>query len=850
MDESGNETGPEVPNSPSSVRKSRNTDKTMYSHFIKTGIYVVHGRERKKVEQLKCRYCDDLFLYHKVRNLRHLEKIHGFNIHSDSFSIEPTRSTPGPSKVTESSDKPASRARASTANQSMKLPRMLNDPIYTYFEKTGRFTCHGREKKRVEYLKCRFCDESFLSHKLRNIKHLQKNHGFCVETNSFDPERVKPRFSHIEVGSIKKPKDTPLRVYSGSNSPIKTLAKPIKSTTQTVQVDAEKLKKAYEALTKVLFIKNIPFDTFEDGSWNEFFNIICPQFEAPNGKDIASKYLSHHYNRTITATHEALKAAGKITLAVKETRISNKSTFINMIACSTRPYLLDCIDVGDNTITPSYLENQVNEFLTKQKSQGIEFVAIITEDEAHMKSLKQNFLKNRADSTAVSKLLPVFCVRHCINQLMQELLNLNIVKQKLQLISSFGAEVKKSTDLKRVWDESALICGSESKCTPSIARSTRWMYDVDLMCGVCGEKGVIQAILNKEPSVLDLILSDRSNYERMKKDDFWTELNDIYNVMKPLQELMILNETTGATIADAYITMKELIQKKDKLTKLLDKKTATALNKLFDDTYNKVISDHYELASFLHPKHRLSEFNSKTIASYMKILKSISECMSLTSDEISQAVKELVDYFAFTSPFDKESFESCTEYSMSSVSWWKSFGQQTQLKKIALVLLSIPAFNTSLERVLSTDTIIPTQVKGKVQPARLKMLTTIKFYEVFAKNTTTEDASKKQQQKGSCEMFNSRSLKVVANDNSDEPIFSDESEDEAAAESGDVSMTEKNDEIVIAVNSDVLGDLIQSTGIEASDSLNYQITLPQGVAVEWNNINLRQVDTDDIQMSS
>ena len=848
MDESGNETGPEAASSPAGVKKARNTDKTMYSHFIKTGIFVIHGRERKKVEQLKCRYCDDLFLYHKVRNLRHLEKVHGFNIHSDSFSNEPTRTVAGPSKVTESAERQATRARASSTNQSNKLPRMHNDPIHTYFEKTGKFTCHGREKKKVEYLKCRFCDESFLSHKIRNIKHLQKNHGFCIESNSFDPDRVKPRFSHIEVASgIKKPKDQALRVYSGSNSPTKTFVKPVKSSTQTVHVDPEKMKKASEALTKVLFIKNIPFDTFEDGSWNEFFSIICPPFELPSAKDIGSKYLSHHYNRTITATHEALKTAGKITLSVNETRISNKSTFINMIACSTRPYLLDCIDVGENTITASYLENQVTEFLNKQKTQGIEFVALITEDEAHMKSLKQNFLKKSGDSPAVSKLLPVFCLRHCINQLMKELLNLSVVKQKLQVIASFGAEVKKSADLKRIWDEIALICGAESKGTTNVPRSVRWMYDVDLLGGAYEERAVIQAIFtNKEPSDLDLLLNDRSNYEKMKKDEFWAELNEVHSVMKPLHEIMLLNETSGASIADAYITMKELMQKKEKLIKLLDKKSATQITKSFDDNYNKVISDHHELASFLHPKYRLSDFNSKTIAGYIKILKSIAECMSLTQEETTQAVKELVDYFAFTSPFDKESFESCTEYSMSAVSWWKAFGQQTQLKNVALVLLSIPAFNSSIEQVLPQEAVASSQVKGKVSPARLKMLSTIKFYEAFVKNTS-EEASKKQ--KSPCEMFNSRSLKVVANDNSEEPIFSDESEDESA-DAGDVSMAEKNDEIVIAVNSDVLGDLIQSTGIEASDHLNYQITLPQGVAVEWNNINLRQVDSDDIQMSS
>ena len=584
--------------------------------------------------------------------------------------------------------------------------------------------------------KCAYCTYSLTHYKPRMVSHLQTDHGHDRQRDTFDAESIKclpPCCEVIDldesvdtVDSATRPRRVRIRKQSSQNTSVQGLiADYVHNLSPSQQSEAE------IALSMFMSEKALPFNIFTGKYWNQFISIIGPAFQTPKEHKFRGPLLELTFEKISRQTKEKLSQAPALTIGIDECKLAKDTIRINFIACTPQPYFIESVDTKGSMKTTDYLTAQLKIILNNY---NLKPQAIITDNCSNIKGLRRRLETSGVTITNKEtredefiRCLDIYCLCHGVNLILCDFFKDPQVKFMLATAVAFAHKLNNRKELRDVFFR-RLPHDEPKRIRFKIPPEVRWMYFKEFLASFLSRKQTMKLMIFMDGEEISTFVDDDKMFKLLSTDSFWIALERIKDAIDPFCQAILRGESTESTISEAHRIMFKLKEKKVKFVEFMRQHGFGFYewSNKFDERFNEIISRHHRLASFLDPRYHGEEFTKLDYLQARDMIEDTASILGFDDQIISKMINDVYSYIQAESPFTEVAFKSCTER-ITSIRWWKQYASQTALFKLAVILLSIPCSNASVERSFSHQGLVFSKRRQNMSAPQMNKLMKLKF---------------------------------------------------------------------------------------------------------------------------
>lgn len=442
------------------------------------------------------------------------------------------------------------------------------------------------------------------------------------------------------------------------------------------------------ALAKFIFGCNVPFSVIDSNHFKSFIKEIRPAYKAPCSKTMSTTLLNKLHSEIENNDKMHIGKESVLLIDGWKNSAANTKNVVTMVHTSDgKMSFLESYDFTGLSETGEELATIVqNSIALAKEKYDTEIYCVVSDNAANM--VKMGRLITIMFST---------CSSHTANLLAKDVINKDISEKAQLVLKEF-----KHPDIERKLTESG---GSKI----ILAGETRWCSQRDsLKCMIKNLKFMQQVAVNTGHGQAKI----KSNIKQILFDDsFIEDVERIIAISDPICRLINQCQSINYSIADAAEDWLNLTLP-DEFYDHLEKRRNMALNK-FALT-----------ANFLHPTYRgkqLLELQRDVVDEFLL------DTLSETGLDSLQAFRNGEGIFG---TLEKKKVSSPKTF------WSLVERKHTELSKISLKLLNIPASSAQLERLFSNWSFIHTDLRNRLGLEKSKKIVHI-YYSL--KLTDTEE---------------------------------------------------------------------------------------------------------------
>lgn len=545
--------------------------------------------------------------------------------------------------------------------------------------------------------KCNFCGTVYVSNATRMINHLKSK---CANV----PDPVKELFRTENDVTIKDEKH--LFVYEDyevleegsldgpSTSEISSPKKKVKMLVENLNhrpagpnrmdfstrmfniplmVDKNKLDTLF---SQAVYASGTPVSLFENHYWKIFFQNLQPAYMLPNSYELSAPLLNLRHDEIHAHIVEQLNAADSVTLMSDGW---TDGTLVSILFATPVPVFWSALDKEDTSADNicSILSQAICEVGETKVH------AVVTDNSTSMKAawglLKQKF----------PHLITYGCCVHGLGLLLQDILAAPPIKQSIEQCKEI---VKFFSDGKH--QKKVLI-----RCQMKLFKRPLVLYEPGKT------KSVFESIesLIKTQDALKLAIADESFTKilsptirrNIMDDKFWTTLLAIAELIKIPTRLMKEIQMDKPNLSNIPMKLSLTFEHVQDHSHFLHPTEEEALKQKITERKEFLCHPVQLVAHLLNPKLREDEpLDEESSQKAMDFIWTHSQRLNL---DVKQISIDVADYIGKSSIWSATYiWEAAKE--VDAVLWWKCYCQHRELTKLAVIILSLPAYGANAAR--------------------------------------------------------------------------------------------------------------------------------------------------------
>lgn len=422
-------------------------------------------------------------------------------------------------------------------------------------------------------------------------------------------------------------------------------------------------------------------------AWIEFFKSIRPAFQLPSRKTISTSYLNNAYEEMQVDIAVKLNEASTLHLQLDGWSNLRNEGIINFIVTKPEPYFVNFVNTKDNRHTAEYLKSEIINVLNNY--QPLKFFSIIGDNAANIQKAFKLIKDEYPDIQTFG------CAAHTLHLLCQDILNVESVKNLEIKCKSVIKTIKYSqiysSTLKKHADEQNI------KISLKLPVKTRWGSFLFSLQSLQKNKSALQAFavdytIQSLPRDIKLLILD--------DDEFWPNINELINVLKPVINGLLFLET-DQTVIHKVIEVLYNIESTFTFGRLSDTLFNCSediyIQQKFNSRKNMILNNIHLAAHLLDPSKQGQYLSNPQKIDALEFINSVAETMNINENVMT----DLANYQSHKGIFSKVFLWKNID-KIEPLKWWKLLGQCTSLSTVAVKILTTPATSAATERSFST----------------------------------------------------------------------------------------------------------------------------------------------------
>lgn len=504
-------------------------------------------------------------------------------------------------------------------------------------------------------------------------------------------------------------------------------------------------------LTKFLIGCNIPFRVVDSPFFKRFISVLQPGYQTPSASTVGETLLWEEaaiFNRNML---KEIQQDSNLTLTLDGWTDNGMSLYAFVVLTSDRRvYLHSLKNFSAERHTAAFLTEETVKILEEIGSERV--AAIVTDNAANMRKLRQNI------SEKYPAIFDLRCMPHYINLITQDIVNHSwakeVVKSSMAIVNYFNNHTRQNTMLAK--------CRSDD--VPSLKGyvKTRWFT-----CGNC-----IKSILLNEDALLKVVKSAECDITAdirsiVLNRQYWADCETLFKVLSPLMTVIGQLESKNATIADCYHQLLSLAAViNENLSGPDDFRHHCSA--MFARRWTDLNDEIHMLAFFLHPAMHGKGICSSVFPKIAQTAASMWKSQGYSKTSTMRLITQLMKFKNGEKPYDLPFAKDF----MTPTLWWTTMEDAvgSELKTIAIKLLSITPHSAACERTFSVLGWIHSKARNRLQVEKLEAIGKIYMYNSSHRQT---------------EMPRGKSQDANTSTNCDDEVNADEEFDYCADEDRD-----------------------------------------------------------------
>ncbi|KAK7051930.1 DUF659 domain-containing protein [Favolaschia claudopus] len=453
---------------------------------------------------------------------------------------------------------------------------------------------------------------------------------------------------------------------------------------------------------RFLIHANVSFRSSENEYLNEFLNDLRPSYDAPSRYVLSHTLLDSEAADVFLKDSDRLQSSQMLTMLEDGWEDVLKRSIYGVVAAGVGmfPILMGLHDItGERGNAAKCLEIATDSLKLMGVPEGRNFIALTTDNPTTMQSFRRLFQQQ------FFWVLTLACFLHSVNTLLGEICAYPLIKKIISKANRTSTFFNGS----HYWGGQLKIEAKRLHVTRTLRTNckSRWYALILLcLCVACHRQPLsiicLREDAQKKTNGLSAV-SDDVIETVLRTPTFWTLLNQLIRITKPLVDAIGNCEHREATLASCMLellrcarTLAKMEIEEDEDAGFLAHAKAT-----FDRRFTRVATPTHWLALFLHPSCRklalsgdVANGRGKSLEFMIKAVLTIAKQWRWSEEKAKQLVGDLRAYHQFRPPFAGKMVDA--------KEWWELIPEENlAIKTLAVVLHSIVPHAAEVERLFS-----------------------------------------------------------------------------------------------------------------------------------------------------
>ena len=383
-------------------------------------------------------------------------------------------------------------------------------------------------------------------------------------------------------------------------------------------------------------------------------------------------------------------------------------SIVNLIVSTPTPYLYESISTGSESHDGEFYCQKVSEIVKKVGPKKV--VGFVTDNASVMKK------SWRLLSVKYPHLITFGCSAHGLNLLCKDIMSIPRLRKLEKLANSIVNVFKKSALLSGRIKELSSQQGSE-KIELKLSNKTRWVSTLLSFTSLLKSKSIIRQIAVDTKYEASL---GRQKLSEILSSNFWDELTETTEIMKPIAKWIILLQTEKKPmlhlVFPAFQEIKRKISSYFLKTSLTEREKKSILDSI-KKRQGFCVKPAHLAAHLLDCDAQGNELSASQTHVAMDFL--FQWTQKIFPEEVDKVMADLAEFRSKTGIFSSESYLWRMRSSkLTVVQWWGLYSGKLSLADIAIGLLNINPTTATTERSFSTFKLIQSAKRNRLTNER------------------------------------------------------------------------------------------------------------------------------------
>lgn len=459
-------------------------------------------------------------------------------------------------------------------------------------------------------------------------------------------------------------------------------------------------------MARAIYATGVPLSLVEHPLWDDLFRKLRPAWKLPSRKVLSTTLLEKEYGSVKDEVEGNINSSVHLNLSLDGwSNIRNEGILNFIVYTPNNPYFYSFVETKKNRHTSEYLLSEIVKIIDKLGA--AKFLAVVSDNAANMVKC------GRLLSEKYPHIIWIGCMAHTLHLLIGDILKCETVRR----FSSDAVEIIKTIRNSQLLAADFKQIGQEKNINVSLHLpvKTRWGSYLECLNSLVATKSILQIMAINEDATKTL---SKKVKQTLLDDHFWSHLENLRSLMQPIVYWITYLEGDYNSIHLVWSSFSEIGQKFDQLLSLAIESSTEAefIKTQFEERLQNALKPIHLGACLLDPKSQGLIMSAQQQIDGCEVI-----CQQIAGNMINvdeqNVMQELAMYRSREGIWGKEFVWRAAD-KICPVLWWKTFYQNTDLGKVAIKILNVPATSASVERSFSTFSHIHNKKRHKLNTTR------------------------------------------------------------------------------------------------------------------------------------
>lgn len=471
-------------------------------------------------------------------------------------------------------------------------------------------------------------------------------------------------------------------------------------------------------LSRAIYATSAPLHLVDNPYWIDFFKALRPAYKPPTRYNISNKLLDDEVSR-ITDQNTICIADSKVLGIMCDgwTNVRNES-IVNIVVTTPKPIFYKSLSTGVQRHSGEYLADLIISVIEELGPRKV--FGVVTDNAKNMKKAWGIISKKYPHITTYG------CVAHGLNLLINDIINLDSFKEIIEDGKEVINNIRRGHITKAIFEQKRKEANNANSMALALPVVTRWGSVVHFLKSLLVNKQIIRSMNVDEAIEKDIKLNVKKT---ISSPIFWKKIEHFYCLMSPVAKWIEKIESDSPQLSVVPIIFSELKKsfedtlKSNSILKSNEKHIMEALANRKEFCVGKI----HKAANILNPKFLGKTFNSDDHEDAVQFIYQLAKQMISLEIDARKVISDFTHFKSKTEQFSKhKEYLWVAAEDTSAIDWWAAFCSDTELSKIAVKLLSLPATSAAVERTFSIYKDVHSTKRNKLLNERASNLVFIK----------------------------------------------------------------------------------------------------------------------------